>query len=135
MNISKKLKKLNNIYSKIPDFKCKNGCFLCCGSQIILPIEAININRFLKTNGIKRRKTQLISDYCPYLKNSRCVIYPVRPVMCRLFGVVKHSKSPANLECPFIKAEKYFTEEEASCMIKEIGDMYLKHSLPFGLSG
>ena len=25
---------------------------------------------------------------CPYLKNSRCSIYPVRPLVCRLQGVV-----------------------------------------------
>ena len=41
---------------------------------------------------------------CPYLQNNRCIIYPVRPIVCRLQGVIKQ------LPCKY--NNKILTEEE-----------------------
>lgn len=132
MSIQKRLKKLNEIYAKIPEIECKN-CGECCGPIEFLPIERINLNRFLKANGIKKQKListvkvlkMIINDsadglVCPYRKDGKCSIYPVRPIVCRLFGVVKHEKGIANLECPHMEAWTYLTEEESYKLTKEV---------------
>jgi Fe-S-cluster containining protein len=42
---------------------------------------------------------------CPYLKNDRCLIYPVRPIVCRLQGNVK------DLPCLKLKTDKFLSKK------------------------
>jgi hypothetical protein len=120
MNAKEKIKKLNEIYSKIPIIKCKEDCHECCGCNQWLPIEAKNILEFLKKNNITERKAKSLFDYCPYIENDKCLIYPVRPIICRLFGVVKKDEKIANIECSYAKPEKFLTEKEADLLMLEV---------------
>jgi Fe-S-cluster containining protein len=58
----------------IPSMHCDAGCGECCG---IVPAE--------HSDGT-----------CPFYQNGGCAIYPVRPLVCRLFG---HSGDPL-MTCP-----------------------------------
>lgn len=119
---------LKKIYGKIPELKCVRGCTECCGDPTkpikegYLPftplfwskIEAENIRRYLKEKGIKERVVKNPLEPCPYIENGKCLIYPVRPLMCRLFGVVE------DLKCPYVKPKFYLATQEANELIQKV---------------
>lgn len=83
-------KRLEDIYLQIPDFECKH-CHKCCGPIIWFKPEEILIRDFIKSNDVEYIvwSTQQFKNNgmrCPYIKNDRCIIYPVRPIVCRLQG-------------------------------------------------
>ena len=94
-------KRLENIYSQIPSFDCKH-CHKCEGPIVWFEPEEIMIRDFLKNHNMKyikwtKEQFERNKNKCPYLKNDRCNIYEVRPIVCRFQGVVsdlpcKHNK-------------------------------------------
>jgi Fe-S-cluster containining protein len=85
-------KRLKNIYLKIPDFECKH-CHKCCGPIIWFKPEEIFIRDYLKIHDIdyivwSTDQFKNNDMRCPYIENDGCVIYPVRPIVCRLQGNV-----------------------------------------------
>lgn len=78
----------------IPEHKnCKN-CGECCGLIPATMAEVFEIKKFLKENKklrgkIRNKKTALLD--CPFRneEEKKCDIYEVRPMICRLFGVIK----------------------------------------------
>ena len=88
--IEKIKKNLEKIYQKIPEFDCKH-CHECCGPIIWFNTEEILIKDYIERNGIENVKwtTEEFNKNnmkCPFLKNDRCIIYSVRPIVCRLQG-------------------------------------------------
>ena len=121
-----KLKRLKKLYSMIPYFECIDNCGECCGVPGIYKYEMKRINRFIKKNNLKinfemewkLNKLLFISlnekRNCSALsENKKCLIYPVRPAMCRLYGVIE------DLKCPHKKAIKYLTREKAENILNE----------------
>jgi len=85
--------RLNEIYSQIPNFNCKH-CHDCEGPIIWFKPEEINIRCYLKEHNMRyiqwtKEQFKKNRKKCPYLKNDRCSIYPVRPIVCRLQGTIK----------------------------------------------
>ena len=127
-----KIKELNDIYNKIPELKCQENCHECCGATRWLPIEYFNIKRFLDNLGLKERNMKTMFEMCPYIEDNKCIIYPVRPIICRLFGVVNYNKTlkskalgkevrfQASMICPDVKIDNYLTTEESKEIMKKI---------------
>lgn len=86
------LLKLKELYTRVPNFKCKRNCADCCGPHIQAEVEWLNISIWL----LKHKRQELIGYQlnCPYLTKNRCSIYPVRPMVCRLFGAVQDLRCP-----------------------------------------
>ena len=93
---------LEHIYNNLPVLECKGDCFDSCGPIQVAEAERRNILRFCKSNNIKFKAfpkvnvRNLIQDLqngncrtCPYLQNNKCTIYPVRPLICRLYGMTE----------------------------------------------
>lgn len=65
--------------------ECRIGCGECCILKTVFPVEAWNIAKHIKNN-------PLTSDFqrkpaeCFFLKDDQCLIYRVRPVICRTHG-------------------------------------------------
>lgn len=83
---------MENVYSQIPEFECKH-CHRCCGPIIWFKPEEIFIRGYIKNHDVEYIvwSTEQFKNNdmcCPYLKNDRCIIYPVRPIVCRLQGNV-----------------------------------------------
>lgn len=90
------IRSLKSIYSKIPKTECQH-CHKCCGPIIWFEPEEILIKEYMKKNNIKRiqwttKEFEQNNMKCPYLSNDRCIIYPVRPIVCRLQGNIVELK-------------------------------------------
>jgi len=95
---------LEKIYLSIPGFNCKH-CHQCCGPIVWFEPEEMLIKRFLQKNKIERiiwslKEFEKNKMKCPYLRDDRCIIYPVRPLVCRLQGNI------SNLKCNLSKTNK-----------------------------
>ena len=103
-------KKLNDIYSTLPNGDCA-GCGNCCMESVgINLIEFLNIYKYLiERDELRRASISRIIDYyflellkknsCPFKdNNNRCLIYKVSPLNCRLFGHWKKDDYNKNLE-------------------------------------
>jgi len=68
---------------------CKSGCDLCCMDYSIFPVEFYSIldelknQKFQQTPPEKNKNDQA----CVFLKNHRCSIYEIRPIICRTHGL------------------------------------------------
>lgn len=101
MSNAEKLAKIDAILDEIPSFKCKEGCADCCGPIQLSRLEYL---RCMKASGrtVKDVRQHMARNLkhkiyqCPLLnkKTNHCSVYEVRPVICRIFGVVK------DLPCP-----------------------------------
>lgn len=81
---------LQAIYNQIPQAICLEGCSECCGPVFPSLAELRNIRDWCSEHHIEFRNFLDISEdgSCPYLsQEKKCVIYPVRPFLCRLLGV------------------------------------------------
>ena len=116
-------KKLEEIYSKIPSFDCKH-CNECCGPVLWFEPEEILIKEYMQKNNLKKivwtkEEFEKNDNICPYIKNNRCIIYPVRPIVCRLQGVV------VDLKCKKVKNQKNIPNEELKDILEEFKKLIL----------
>jgi Fe-S-cluster containining protein len=106
---------METIYNQIPDFECKH-CHKCCGPIIWFKAEEILMKDYMRKHKIENVKLtdddfQKNEMKCPFLKNDRCIIYQVRPIVCRLQG------NTPDLPCRFNKNN--FLSEESIKKIKK----------------
>lgn len=66
--------------------KCK-GCGECCGPVPITEKEFTEINIYVVNNKPKYNKSAGKLQ-CKFRVDNKCSIYEVRPMMCRLMGVI-----------------------------------------------
>ncbi len=98
---------LNKMFSsQKPFIKCKVGCALCCkdGDFPMSELEYLNLLDYyrllsgdLKNTIDNNIKTLLKSNneenyVCPFLVKDICSVYPVRPIICRTFGLISFTK-------------------------------------------
>jgi len=76
---------LKGVYELMPSgaFECRAGCSKCCGSPIIVfAQEKANIYAC-------GTPANVVHDgRCAYLSNDGCGVYSVRPLICKIFGVL-----------------------------------------------
>ena len=100
--------KMEDIYNNIPKVSCKH-CHDCCGPIIWFKTEEILMKDYMKKHKIENIKFtseefKKNDMKCPFLKNDRCSIYQVRPIVCRLQG------NTPDLPCRYNK-NTYLPEE------------------------
>jgi Fe-S-cluster containining protein len=78
----------------IPPMRCDTGCGECCGVVPATETEFRAVERFIAEHGI--HPAAHTDGTCPFYQGGGCKIYPVRPLVCRLFG---HSVDPL-MTCP-----------------------------------
>ena len=85
----------------IPKFRCAPGCSSCCGAVPFTLTEKIAATPMANQLGIKFNTINIpgsptsflpdqIDGSCGFLRENKCAIYNLRPLVCRLFGVVDH---------------------------------------------
>jgi len=79
---------LEDLYRLIPDFLCTPDCHECCRSFGVASrtrLEEERIQRFMAEHGMAT--AAVTGTTCPHLMVGRgCSIYPVRPLICRIYG-------------------------------------------------
>lgn len=73
--------------------KCTN-CGGCCGPVFANATELDKIRAYVKEHGILPRDNDPITCLFRDEEEKRCIIYPVRPMICRLMGVSKGMQCP-----------------------------------------
>ena len=110
----------NGVADNTVDGKC-SGCGSCCSN--VLPLsqkEAEAIAKYIKKHGIKEQKhilpTMIVHNdlSCPFRSatEGKCLIYPVRPAICRDFQ--------CNMSQKRIEANKrMYYKKWAPCLMRE----------------
>jgi Fe-S-cluster containining protein len=78
-------------WAQTPPFElsCREGCDECCRSHVTLfavEVAAISEALLLAGQPIALKKEPSPDGECPFLRDGRCLIYPVRPIICRTHG-------------------------------------------------
>ncbi len=92
------------LYRKVPRSQCQGRCQSACGPILASPFE---VSRVEHAGGKPLEVDEKLQ--CSMLTaEGRCSVYPERPLICRLFGVVRA------MSCPFgCRPERWLTESEA----------------------
>lgn len=111
---------LDALYAEMPEIKCKGLCAESCGPihmsrrehqrirerGVTIMNQAEALNQYLTTGEYE----------CAALKDERCTVYEVRPLICRMWGLVDID----SMRCPWGCVPEYWlTTEEGRRMIGE----------------
>jgi len=108
--ISKRMRKLDEIYDSLPTVKCKGLCHQFCAAVPVYDVELVRLERAAKRKlpvldvGTPDRNTNILTTNelqdpsCPLLLMRRCTVYSDRPLICRLFGVAEGLPCPHGCE-------------------------------------
>jgi hypothetical protein len=102
--------KLQALYEQIPRIDCQGLCHDSCG-----PIETSIRERTRIEQESGKQLTCGVKASCTMLdKDRRCSVYAIRPMICRLWGVVE------SMPCPYgCKPERYLSDAESYRLIAE----------------
>jgi len=64
--------------------RCKPGCADCCIAFSVLPLEAALVAEVLQAAGLSERRDP---ERCRLLSDDLCLVYEVRPIICRTQGL------------------------------------------------
>ena len=111
MNNTERLQRIREIYVRIPKVNCQGKCQESCG-----PIAMTRLERKQLPDAIDQISPDL---RCPLLtQDGKCSVYDNRPLVCRLWGVVK------DMPCIFgCTPERILTESEEREILKEINEL------------
>jgi hypothetical protein len=79
---------IQDLYELVPELACPPGCIECCrcfGIAHRTEIEDRRLRTFLQENGMEQLEAD--GTGCPYVTDRGCSVYPVRPLICRIYGV------------------------------------------------
>lgn len=109
MSIRKKIAELDSIYATMPKLECKGLCSESCGP---IAMSEAEYARIAKRVG---HEPDFLVMTCPMLKDGRCGIHDIRPMLCRLFGANEA------LACPFgCRPERVLTEVESRTLLAAV---------------
>jgi Fe-S-cluster containining protein len=116
------LERLQNIYDTIPTITCHH-CHTCCKPIIWFYPEDQKITEYLKKHNRKKRiwtekEFQQHNNLCPYLDIHGCSIYPVRPLVCRLQGLIPE------LPCKYPQTN-ILTQKKLKKILQEFKDLLI----------
>jgi len=94
-------------------FQCLR-CGRCCGPHYVSEREQAEIDRYLAERDMPKRAFESIYDKCPYYEDNSCLIYPVRPLVCRLMGLTELMPCPSG-----VVPDRKISKEEAVRMLED----------------
>jgi hypothetical protein len=109
---------MDGCFSRGPKLSCTAGCFWCCFLRVkVTPLEVLCIADYVRgrfgkgviaslkrrlaatdavTRGMGAYQRACTEEVCPLLVDAKCLVYPVRPISCRIY----HSLDVSNCEAP-----------------------------------
>lgn len=106
---------LDALYAELPGIDCQRKCESSCGPILMSYVEWQRIIKKLgyapvapKPNPLDPRTLN-----CPMLQGGLCSVYSIRPIICRLWGIVE------TMPCPWgCKPERTLTAREGYVFIQ-----------------
>ncbi len=138
-------RQLDDVYDKIPGGKC-DGCTLCCWESVnTFYIEFLNIYKYMMEKELLDKWFSKIENHyfneliekkaCPFLDESgKCIIYLVRPLVCRSFGYASKEEHESNYRSVLemnSEAEAYFLDEFGVKLPSEVVDHKIDYCQSF----
>lgn len=108
--------RLEALYARLPRLECRRLCQEACGPIVMFRPEWDRLVEFLMYEP-SPTPDQAARLRCPLLDESsgRCSVYRIRPMICRLFGLVER------MRCPFgCEPERWLTDEEARGLMDQV---------------
>ncbi len=116
-------RRLRQIEAELPTINCKKLCQSYCG---VIPMTHLEHERMEGVAG-KIETTELPLPHgtfrvmmtgdgtCPMLRDGKCSVYEVRPMICRLWGLVE------KLRCPHgCTPSRWISDEEAHAFLDRV---------------
>ena len=102
----------------IKKYKSCKDCGKCCGPVPITEDDVKEIGEYIKENKIKVRKVDPLSLNCIFRdeKSKKCLIYPVRPLICRLF----RCDNPVLVATEAERFKEYYPDIKTSVMLNSV---------------
>jgi hypothetical protein len=104
------IERLDALYASLPSIDCRMLCHPACGPIVMSEREH---ERLVGHHGPREADADLV---CPYLRRESglCGAYEVRPLICRLWGVVE------TMRCEWgCVPERYLSQTEAEALLAE----------------
>lgn len=106
-------RRLDVLYAELPALDCKGLCAESCGPIRMSRAEWVRI-----TDRLGHEPEALPDGTCPMLTDGRCSVYDIRPMLCRLWGIVE--VMPCRFGCeparPLTREEGYVFLERAAAI-------------------
>jgi hypothetical protein len=84
-----KLKKLHELYNRLPGMKCIPGCTDCCGRAPWSPLE------YEQLTDEEKERFHKLTWQCPFaVPGVGCSVHEKRPFICRFFGTTPATVCP-----------------------------------------
>lgn len=113
MQWKKRLRKIDEIYRQLPTIQCQGKCSESCGPILMSDAEEKRI-----VDAVGHEPDFGPDLKCNLLQCNRCSVYEIRPLICRLWGLVKA------MRCPFgCVPDRWLPEEESRRLLKENGEL------------
>lgn len=81
----------------LPALGCPEGCGQCCGPVPVTASELSRVRAYVRQHGLTPGEK---TGRCPLYDGQRCTVYPVRPLLCQVFGHTKGLPCPKGLGAP-----------------------------------
>lgn len=108
---------VEQVYAALPQLDCKRKCWDACGPIVMTLVEEDR----LRGRGIPRPHPRFDLS-CSALVDHRCSIYADRPLICRLYGMVKGYKH--GMECGFgCVPERWLSRLESDALLERLCDI------------
>lgn len=107
--------KLKAIFDELPEIDCQGECTDFCGVAPYGPHEDEFIREEEDMGALPEPDADLTCNQLT--EDGRCAIHPVRPLICRLYGLVKDPR----MRCPHgCEPEQWLDEEDARALMDVI---------------
>lgn len=106
--------KLEAVYALLPELRCRGLCAESCGPIVQQGVLTVaELVRMQRAGGKRTGRQRRRPDVCPYLSaEGRCDVYAVRPLICRLWGIVP------KMACPYgCVPARALTDDEAHTLL------------------
>jgi hypothetical protein len=132
---------LERLYLELPAIKCKGLCQECCGPISMTQLEISRIAQLVpsfpslaREMPVRLASGQVViasgfvtdCEKCPLLTaDGRCSVYPIRPLICRLWGLVQA------MRCPFgCTPERWVSPRESFKLLSRADQISRKAARP-----
>ncbi len=103
---------VDELYARLPKLECRRRCRGVCGSVVMTRMEWARIT--IRLGYAPEGNADLT---CPMLAGDHCNVYAIRPLICRLFGLIDDPM----MRCPWgCVPERWLSKDESHALLAEM---------------